>query len=76
MENGVRMGFIHPSCKSLLVFIDGPSDFAEHERFDWGTAALHALDTWQRDPKAAYPYDWSKRIEVDKAVEVDKYTYI
>lgn len=76
MDNGVRMGFIHPSCRSLLVFVDGPSDHVEHERFDWGSAALHALDTWKRNSQAAYPFDWTRRLDTDGVTETDKYKYI
>lgn len=63
IRNGVEQGFIQPSNERLAVFVDGPSDEAEHATFDWGEATLKALDSWQRgDAAAVYAYDWSKRM--------------
>lgn len=63
IRNGVKQGFIQPSNAHLAVFVDGPSDEAEHATFEWGEAALKALDSWQReDTKTVYTYDWSKRM--------------
>jgi len=60
VQNGIREGFIQPHNERLIVFVDGPSDHREHETFDWGTAALHALDTWQGGIMKPL-FDWSKR---------------
>lgn len=65
IRNGVEQGFIQPSNERLAVFVDGPSDEAEHATFDWGEATLKALDSWQRgDAAPVYAYDWSKRMPV------------
>jgi len=60
IQNGIRGGFIQPKNEQLIVFVDGPSDHHLHESFDWGTAALHALDTWHGDISKPL-FDWSKR---------------
>lgn len=60
IRNGVREGFIMPQNERLVLFVDGPEDEAQHESFDWGKAALDALDGWQASERAIY-YDWTKR---------------
>lgn len=40
--------------------MDGPDNQDEHETYDWGKAALEAIDTWAVG--ASVPlFDWSKR---------------
>lgn len=70
--NGVKAGFINPDSANLVAFVDGPSNLAEHEQFDWGSAALHALDTWKRHPEAFTSYDWSKKLDPQGVVSVRK----
>lgn len=60
IRNGIKEGFIQPSNERLIFFVDGPSDLSEHESFDWGPAALEALDSWTNGESPAYLYDWSK----------------
>lgn len=60
IRNGVREGFIQSSNENLIVFVDGPSDPSEHETFDWGEAALKALDSWTNN-SVVYLYDWTKQ---------------
>jgi len=61
VQNSVREGFIQPG-NELIIFVDGPPDHLEHETFDWGTAALHALDNWSGISNTVKPvFDWSKR---------------
>lgn len=59
-----------------MVFVDGPprpSNTLEpvseqewvqsHESFDWGQAALDALDGWDTgDGYWKYPFDWTRRL--------------
>lgn len=60
IRNGVEEGFIAARNEKLILFVDGPANQDEHETFDWGTAALDALDNWQADHREIY-YDWTKR---------------
>lgn len=49
-----------------MLFVDGPPDQSEHETFDWGEAALKALDSWTNVETPVYSYDWSKRAGVQR----------
>lgn len=60
IRNGIEEEFIHERSQKLVAFIDGPKDRAEHETFDWGKAALEALDNWEATDHV-WPYDWTKR---------------
>lgn len=60
IRNGVREGFIQPECEQLVLFVDGPADLREHERFDWGKAALEAIDSWKYDEIQTKPFHWNK----------------
>lgn len=60
VRNGVREGFILERNEKLILFVDGPEDHADHEDYDWGKAALEALDSWQAEHREIY-YDWTKR---------------
>ncbi|KAJ7043086.1 hypothetical protein C8F04DRAFT_1073636 [Mycena alexandri] len=62
IDNGVSYGFIKPLSKSIIIFVDGPKERSEHESFNWGEAALKALDAWDRDAGDAL-FDWSARME-------------
>lgn len=66
IRNGVEEGFINARNEQLVMFIDGPSDHAEHESFDWGRAALDVLDSWRAIDRENY-YDWSKQREATKS---------
>lgn len=62
IRSGISGGFIRPENESLLLFIDGPgteADAGAHENFDWGAAALAAIDAWKPSDVVAYQYDWS-----------------
>ena len=72
IQNGVREGFIQPSNASLITFVDGPEDTSQHETFDWGEAALKALDTWNGSDSVVYPYDWTKKIGETGEVKRDR----
>ncbi|KAG5717978.1 putative cytokinin riboside 5'-monophosphate phosphoribohydrolase LOGL2 [Termitomyces sp. T112] len=60
IENGIDAGFISPSSRNLIVFVDGPSTPDEHEIFDWGTAALDAIGKWQGSGVQKH-FDWTQR---------------
>ncbi|KIM41231.1 hypothetical protein M413DRAFT_18875 [Hebeloma cylindrosporum] len=48
VKGSINAGFIKPQHEQLIIFVDGPEDHSEHENFDWGKAALEALDKWER----------------------------
>ena len=60
IQNGVREGFIQPRNESLITFVDGPPEHNDHERYDWGEAALRALDDWHKSPRTPL-FDWNTR---------------
>lgn len=60
IRNGVREGFIRPENEKLVVFVDGPADHAAHETFDWGQAALDAIDAWEHNKVSTLPFYWTK----------------
>ncbi|EIN08031.1 hypothetical protein PUNSTDRAFT_70434 [Punctularia strigosozonata HHB-11173 SS5] len=72
IRNGVRNGFIRAHNEALVVFVDGPplsspnsptaEDVAAHELFDWGTAAVAAIERWTPSGKPVYPFDWSREM--------------
>ena len=72
VRNGIKMGFIQPSNENLLVFVDGPSDPSEHESFNWGEAALKALDSWVLGETSVHEYDWTKRLEGERERKGDR----
>lgn len=70
VRNGVRQGFIQPENESLIVYVDGPSDESEHAGFDWGTAALEAIDSWKKNNnKVVFNYDWTKRPSPESSMD-------
>jgi hypothetical protein len=58
IKASIEAGFIRPYSERLVTFVDGPTDPQEHETFDWGKAALSAIDAWE-EGKNNPPYDWS-----------------
>ncbi len=59
IQNGIAAGFIAPINEKIVVFVDGPADLEEHASFDWGSAALEAVDAWTWE--AELIYDWTVR---------------
>jgi hypothetical protein len=59
IQNGISDGYIRPSNANLIVFVDGPTLHQEHETFDWGSAALHAIQSWTGDDIVGL-FDWTK----------------
>ncbi|KAJ6582817.1 hypothetical protein B0H10DRAFT_1926378 [Mycena sp. CBHHK59/15] len=62
INNGVEYGFIGPLSKNLIVFVDGPESHTEHGSFNWGEAALRALEGWRRNGEDGL-FDWTARME-------------
>lgn len=60
IRNGVAEGFIPPKNENLIVFVDGPSAREAHDTFEWGEAAIEALDSWKR-PEQTHFYNWTTR---------------
>ncbi|KAG6814290.1 hypothetical protein H0H92_013415 [Tricholoma furcatifolium] len=62
LENGIKEGYINPANRKLILFVDGPADASQHEEYDWGTAALDAIDNWEGgnlNPNRLF--DWTSR---------------
>jgi hypothetical protein len=60
IRNGIDAGLVPRANKHLVAFVDGPSsDPDAHEAFDWGAAALAALDAWRPPPAPAFKLDWT-----------------
>jgi len=73
LKKGISEGFISPENDNLIVFIDGPLDpslFA-HETFDWGKAAVEALDSWQPSDVKSSSFDWTMTIEGESREKLD-----
>jgi hypothetical protein len=64
IQLGMKEGFIQPHNEHLVVFVDGPSDVNEHDTFDWGKAAIDALDRWDGGRVQSKPFDWQKEQEI------------
>lgn len=72
ITNGIKEGFIHPRNERLVIFVNGPADLREHEHFDWGKAALEAIDAWQYDEIHTLPFHWNKDEDTsDLTAEID-----
>lgn len=61
IHSGIRAGFISPQNENLIVFVDGPSSYDEHELFDWGAAGIKAIEGWHAGTTVPL-YDWSVRM--------------
>jgi len=57
VKSAVASGFIKPMNERLVIFIDG-SPGIDPADFDWGTAALSALDAWS--PPGPGRFKWNK----------------
>ena len=60
IRNGLREGFIQPMNENLIIFVDGPPEHKDHETYNWGEAALRALDEWHLYPRTPL-FDWRTR---------------
>ncbi|KAJ7627718.1 hypothetical protein DFH06DRAFT_1338889 [Mycena polygramma] len=62
IRNGIEEGFIPADNESFVIFVNGPDAHDEHKTFDWGTAGITALDSW--DSGAAKPlFAWTEKSE-------------
>lgn len=57
IKGAVASGFIKPINERLVIFVDGPPG-VDPTSFDWGTAALAALDAWS--PPGPGIFSWNK----------------
>ncbi|KAI0263718.1 hypothetical protein BC834DRAFT_885220 [Gloeopeniophorella convolvens] len=57
IQQAVKSGFIKAQNEHLALFIDCPAG-ADPTTFDWGTAALSALDSWS--PTGPGLYTWAQ----------------
>ncbi|KAL0580446.1 hypothetical protein V5O48_001600 [Marasmius crinis-equi] len=68
IRTAIEDGFVESYNESLVVFVDGPEDKEEHETFDWGDAAISALDRWHEKrsklPRPAFDWDSGKTATV------------
>ncbi|KAF8969942.1 hypothetical protein BDZ97DRAFT_1957525 [Flammula alnicola] len=62
VRSSIDAGFIKPASERLIIFVDGPKDKEDHESYDWGKAALEALDSWERG-RSNPLFDWSIKAE-------------
>lgn len=60
IRGAIESGFIRDTSERLVIFVDGPENQDDHETFDWGKAALEAIDSWEVG-NAVPLFDWSKR---------------
>ena len=72
IKNGVKYGLIQPSNENLIIFVDGPEDISAHATFDWGQAALKALESWKSDGNVVYSYDWTQKMGNGENAHTDK----
>jgi len=61
INTAVERGYIKPENGHIVVFVDGPADYAEHDEYDWGRALLDAFDNWS-EVKGRPMFDWSRRL--------------
>jgi len=59
IKGSIDAGFIKLENERLVIFVDGPVDTKDHDNFDWGEAALNALDNWEKGGTSPL-FDWSK----------------
>ncbi|GAA5955954.1 hypothetical protein JCM3765_000053 [Sporobolomyces pararoseus] len=60
IEGAISSGFISPSNRNFLIFLDPPTTH-EGETFDWGKAALTAIEKWLQEGSGgaqAFELDW------------------
>lgn len=71
IRNGIREGFIRPENERLVVFVDGPADHSKHESFDWGQAAVDAIDAWEHEKVSTLPFYWNKDVDTSDMTHVN-----
>ncbi|GAA5906456.1 Log1p [Sporobolomyces salmoneus] len=62
IEGAISSGFISPSNRNFLIFVDPPSDSTDPD-FDWGEAALSTVEEWFKlgtGGAKAFQLDWKE----------------
>jgi len=59
ITGGISEVFIQQHNAGLATFIDGPSADVNESEFDWGRAALSALEAWE-EPGEAPMFEWAE----------------
>ncbi|KAJ3843786.1 hypothetical protein EV361DRAFT_883053 [Lentinula raphanica] len=62
IQSAIEEGFIQSFNDRLITIVDGPEDLSQHETYDWGSAALHAITSWKEGETRSL-YDWTKRMD-------------
>jgi predicted Rossmann-fold nucleotide-binding protein len=60
VRNGIEAGFIPEANADLLVIVDGPEDHSLHDTFDWGSAAIKAIEAWNPPVWSGYAFKWDR----------------
>lgn len=60
IQSGIKEGFIPKHNEKMVVFVHGPADRQEHDIYNWGKAAIDALDAWDASHVECLPFDWQK----------------
>ncbi|KAJ4475772.1 hypothetical protein J3R30DRAFT_594489 [Lentinula aciculospora] len=68
IQSAIKEGFIQSLSDRLITIVDGPEDLAQHEIYNWGSAAVRAIESW-REGEARSNYDWTKRIDGTRVQE-------
>ncbi|GAA6005811.1 hypothetical protein JCM11491_004019 [Sporobolomyces phaffii] len=59
VEGAIDAGFLSPTHRNFLLFIDGPPPSSASTDFDWGKAALDAIRLWkEQGTGGAVPFDF------------------
>ncbi|GAW03888.1 cytokinin riboside 5 -monophosphate phosphoribohydrolase LOGL2 [Lentinula edodes] len=66
IQSAIEEGFVQSFSSRLITIVDGPEDLVQHETFDWGFAALQAIESW-KEGEVLSNYDWTKRIDGTRA---------
>jgi len=75
VRTGIEEGFIRPENEKLVIFVDGPEDYDKHETFEWGKAAIAALESWDTaNTKGTLPFHWLKDVDTSAATTNEKPT--
>ena len=64
-RRAISSGFISPINRNFLLFLDPPPSESA-ESFDWGEAALTAVEKWLREGSGgaqAFELDWKDAVE-------------
>jgi len=68
IRRGVELGFIYHQNEHLIQFIDGPPNPEDHVDFDWGRAALEAVEDWKGVARMNQ-YNWNNSADKDECPE-------